>query len=446
MAKETFYLSDENDWIGEFFFDNYEHRFFGKLMFSPTRGIRVEFTSPTTDDEGVKTRRSDILYGVLSNGRLCTIFGNFDLSHSGFRGAEISTRFGVWGARFVIIGAHLEMDSHFDELCFDFENTQEFFFPQGFVDYVHYKEGEIFSADFQEGKISVENSASFKMLPNDLSSILLSDNPKVMQELQDKWDEIRSKYENETLMFKSSLKYYYRLKKKRRDSVESLITSMFDLANLMALLMNVPTFAKEVTLIDRIEDDKAKSFPVLISYGLSERTLSLATRERHHFHLPLTSKNVDLEKAIVEWIRLSSGYSSVVSSIQNETGFISEHESHSDIVLFSTQLEEINRKIGGSRKEKYENPITSIGSSQMKALLAHKLAVRDSESIGSKVGDLRNEIAHVGKPKSLLESISTRDQAIIAVCLKLIVQSHILSEIGINKSLIHKYQESYLPS
>lgn len=66
MAKETFYLSDKKDWIGEFFFDNYEHRFFGKLMFSPTRGIRVEFTSPTTDDEGIKTRRSDILYGVLA--------------------------------------------------------------------------------------------------------------------------------------------------------------------------------------------------------------------------------------------------------------------------------------------------------------------------------------------------------------------------------------------
>ena len=47
---------------------------------------------------------------------------------------------------------------------------------------------------------------------------------------------------------------------------------------------------------------------------------------------------------------------------QYETGFRTLHQAHTDIILFTTQLEAINKTIGGSKNEKYMKPINEYAS------------------------------------------------------------------------------------
>lgn len=427
------------------FFQEYDHRFFGKVLYSPEKGVKVIFTAPSTDNEIDKKRSGKILYAVLGNGRLCTLFGNFDMAYSGFRGCEINSKNGVWPVQFLVIGKHLSETDSFNEICFDFENTQEFFFPSGFIDYVQYKQGSLFEASIPNGSVSIENSASFKSLPSNLKSILFCRNEVVIEKLQKEWDKIREEHDNELLDFKNSLKFFFRLKKDEPESLDTLIQNIFTLSSLMALLLNSPVYPKEVDLIDRSDENNAKSLPVIISVGLSERSLALANFEKHHLMLPLSTRSIDIEKAIKEWHQVADNYSSVISSIQHETGYRTEHDTHSDLVLFATQLEYINLMQKGKPVEKYTKPIDEFGSRDLIQLINTKLAIQDGECYGRKLADLRNEIAHVGRPKKLLKQINTYDQMVIGICLKFIVQSYLLHKIGISKENIFEYQKQNLP-
>lgn len=160
--------------------------------------------------------------------------------------------------------------------------------------------------------------------------------------------------------------------------------------------------------------------------------------------LPLTIKNIDIEKAIKEWHDIADGYTSVVSSIQHETGYRTQHGIHSDLVLFSTQLEHINLMFKGKTVEKYTGPINKLGSPELIGLLCQKLGVTNND-YGKQLADLRNEIAHVGRPKKLLTKIGSHDQLVIAICLRLIIQSYLLHAIGVGKDSIFDYQKKNLP-
>lgn len=446
MAKEIFDLSKVHEWVGEFFFEEYDHRFFGKVMYSPEKGIKVSYTVPSTPNEVEKKRSGKMLYAVLDNGHLCTLFGNFDLAYSGFKGCEIISKNGTWAAQFFVIGRHLSASDYFDELCFDFENTQDFFFPTGFVDYIQYKKGALFEVSIPKGSVSIENSASFRTLPSGLRSILFCHNGAVIEKLQNELDKIREEYDNEFISFKNSLKFFFRLKKNEAETPDALLENIFNLSSLMALLLNSPIYPKEVDLIYREGAKNPVKLPVFVSIGLNERTLELANKEKHHMMLPLTTRNIDIERAIRKWFEIADNYSSVISSIQHETGYRTEHGIHSDLVLFSTQLEHINLNLKGKSVEKYTKPINDFGSKGLIGLIKEKLCVKGEECYGKKLSDLRNEIAHVGRPKKLLKKIGNHDQLVIAICMKLIVQSYILYMVGIEKNNIFEYQNKNLPA
>ena len=89
---------------------------------------------------------------------------------------------------------------------------------------------------------------------------------------------------------------------------------------------------------------------------------------------------------------------------QYETGFRTLHQAHTDIILFATQLEAINKTIGGSKNEKYMKPI------------------------------------NVDRKKELMNILTIGDYVKIGNHLKTIVTSYLLSDLGINNIIIEKYQ------
>ncbi|WGL94653.1 hypothetical protein [Arsenophonus nasoniae] len=67
-------LFKNHRWIGEFFFpDNYEHRFFGEINYSPDQGPILSYTIYNFKYLFKSGSKTNILYGILSTGEKCTI-------------------------------------------------------------------------------------------------------------------------------------------------------------------------------------------------------------------------------------------------------------------------------------------------------------------------------------------------------------------------------------
>lgn len=65
--------------------------------------------------------------------------------------------------------------------------------------------------------------------------------------------------------------------------------------------------------------------------------------------------------------------------------------------------------------------------------------------IGTGIGELRNEIAHVGKPKELLGSLSITDMIKISQYLQMTIIGYILTRLGVDRNLIDDYQIRLTP-
>ncbi|ECU3420559.1 hypothetical protein DYO82_23655, partial [Salmonella enterica subsp. enterica serovar Brandenburg] len=69
----------------------------------------------------------------------------------------------------------------------------------------------------------------------------------------------------------------------------------------------------------------------------------------------------------------------------------------------------------------------------------------NSESLGANIATLRNELAHVDRNKKLMKALTIGDYIKIGMYLKIIVTSHLLSNLGIDKDKIEKYQNQVAP-
>lgn len=64
---------------------------------------------------------------------------------------------------------------------------------------------------------------------------------------------------------------------------------------------------------------------------------------------------------------------------------------------------------------------------------------------GKGIADLRNEIAHVGKPKRLLAALTIRDLGRLTQFMEVTVLGSILTTLGVKKDVIEHYQDISTP-
>ncbi|EIK2658386.1 hypothetical protein LJZ70_004175, partial [Salmonella enterica subsp. enterica serovar Schwarzengrund] len=165
----------------------------------------------------------------------------------------------------------------------------------------------------------------------------------------------------------------------------------------------------------------------------------------NHRFLPINWKNINIKEVFCKWFELADRYVSLTATYQYETGFRTLHEAHADIILFATQLEAINLTMGGSKNEKYIKPINEYASPLLKQKLEQFFIKINSESLGANIATLRNELAHVDRNKKLMKALTIGDYIKIGMYLKIIVTSHLLSNLGIDKDKIEKYQNQVAP-
>jgi hypothetical protein len=177
---------------------------------------------------------------------------------------------------------------------------------------------------------------------------------------------------------------------------------------------------------------------------IEKRTIELATMERFHSLMPITYSNIDLSKVLEAWFAISDKCSVIVTGIQHEIGFRNEHSIHGEIVLWATQLKSIS-EAENIKEEQYEYPIKTYGSDQVKKGLKQIFAKINKKTLGENIGNLRDEIAHVGRPKKLLKVLSLQELANFDRYLQITIIAYILTKLGIPHHVIEDYQNKLTP-
>jgi len=437
-------IFSEHIWFGDFFFpDDYDNRFSGKLNFSPESGIEL-FYLISSD---AKLGSTDVLHGILETGEACTLFGKFSTDHSGFTVKQgFSSKKGSVAFSFLVIGDHLSVTPAFQEIIFSLSSMEEFFVPKDFKAQVKYKKEPLLTWSLPYGRLEVGLSATFNLVGSDITSRIYSQNDAANTALQAAYRNVQEENPNAFFMHRERISYHAYLKTNELVGCEDLYRHISNLAGLFAILVNAPVHPEEITvnLPGNGEYLLPTKINLLPSISLDSRTIALAKHNRSHFNMPLTNSTINLESVVKKWLEMPQKNTIIVSSIQHETGFRTEHAAHGDIVLYATQLEAISYA-ESAKERKYQYPIERYGGRIIAAALKNIALNYGVSDIGILVSDLRNDIAHVGRPKKLLSKFTLRDLVRVSRMLQLTVLGNILHQLGIDQERLDKYMNAFCP-
>ncbi|PWF67230.1 hypothetical protein CBX98_24550 [Vibrio sp. T9] len=434
-------LFQKKQWVGEFFTNGeYQSRFVGELSYCPEAGVKLSYS--ITGHQ--VPNQSNIVHGVLSTGEACTLVGNFFPQNSGVKLSKgLSSRFGTVGFLCLVIGAHLEDEESIYKVNFSLTGLQEFFFPKGYKDLVKYSSEPLLSIDTKYGKLSVGNNAQFGSLSRDVTTQIYSRDEQAQKALQETFSELEESYPEANFMLKKDISYRIYLQNENGGDIKSFYEYINEIANLFSLLIYSPVFPDSIKLVKEVGgfSEQLSVYPTML---LDKRTMELSLQERTHFHMPITRSKIDLELVLSNWLGSEDNYSTLISRIQNESGFRSEHELHGEIVLYGTQLEFISYD-EDMKLKKYEYPIDTYASVKIKKTIEKVFNTVNITDIGVGISSLRNEIAHVGRPKKILKVISMNQLMELSLCLQLTIIGWVLFKLGVSKDVIDVYQDKRLP-
>ena len=440
MAQDIYSAFEEHEFFGEFFHkeETYSSRFAAKLKYSPEKGLRLEYNIADSDVPS----ECESLIGILSNGKKCTLIGPFNFNRGGRRFGTVNTKYGTHGFPHLIIGDFVQPDKEFDHSRFTFHHMQEFFYPQGHLDGVPYKEGTLEKIEGDDWSIELENRALANDVTNTLTNLIITDNVEALSEFSLAFDKVKENFPQECFLLRKSLEFLFKYTSDSSKTIKDISLDINKISSLFSIFTDRPTFPDEVKIYPSAE---APPIILLSSIHLESRTVDLAKSSPSHFLMPINRDKIDLSSAISTWLKLHDSYRVLSTTFQYETNYRTLHSAYSDVVLFSTNIEAVAKDLGMPTSVKYEGPINKYGSDELKAAIKNIFIGYNSDSLGKNISNLRNELAHVGRPKKLIKILDINDYVNVSRILKLVVVSHLLEQLGITQDVIHEYQNKLIP-
>lgn len=425
-------LLKEKQWYGEFFIpDQYEKRFSGKLEYSPTNSIMLSYTIPGDDINLLPD--SKIVYGILNNGEKCTLIGSFSLRYgNSYNSSSIA---GKRSFKWLVIGEFIKEKELFFNIEFSIPNTQDFFDPN----ISNWEHQALISLPTSYGKLEIWNMMGSNGLFN--INIIDSINKEALGELNIAFDNINAKYQDAYFQQKQQYGIEFYLKIDSGALLDDIYENIMEIANLFAILIHNPVYPKKIKMSKELDDGSYLDVQLYPSIVFNERTIELC--KPYDIMLPIINSNIDLASVITKWLEISKNHWIASSMIQHRTGFVDNHSLHGEIVLYVTLLESIssNDSILDQKYKKYQYPLEKYGCEEILQPISQiffKVGITD---IGVAISDLRNDIAHIGRPKKILELLTFKDMIRISNYMELTILGYILHELGIANDVIEKYQK-----
>lgn len=390
-------LFSKQRWTGVFFPPGAEkNRFCGEINYSPEEGVTLSYTIVNRG----APHPTKVLHGILSDGNKCTLIGHFDPSHAN---KFALNKNGTWTCsgegifQILAIGDYLDEEEEFTNVSFSLTNLKEFFPPTSTKDLDQPSEQHFYVVTTTFGEIKITNTTDYR--------IFLDFSPHLV---------LRCAYQH-----------------------------ISDLSELFALLFYSPVYPDSTNLIKLNEDNQPVDVKIYPSMALNPRTIEIITHGFFRPDMPITKSTISLASAVDHWLRLSPR-PDIVSSIQHETGFRDKWAVRGEIVIYAAQLESISHKAKQGDK-KYEYPLTEFATKKIRDGLMSTFGKESLEDVGMAIGELRNEIAHVGRRKDWLNSLPLHQLIRISEYLRLTIFGYVLSDIKIPKNIIDDYQDKFAP-
>ncbi|MFQ6280020.1 ApeA N-terminal domain 1-containing protein [Yersinia enterocolitica] len=437
MAAIKYEFTKKHSFHGEFWQDQNDNkgRFSARIEYSSYDGLILDYCISDSDSPTTCER----LYGVLNTGQLCTLIGPFDFSQGKMHIGIARVFTGRHSFSIIIFDGFYEESLKIEHCYLSLHGLQEFIYPQGYISQLKHSLEPISSTEGDSWKLEIVNAADFSIVGNNLMNIIdCRNNKNALEELSESFNVVKQKHPDALFMIRQNLIFYFKYIKTDEDTVDSYISSIWDISGLLSILINKPIIPDE--LYFKFENKKNQA-PCLFSNNLEQRTLDLALKKITHQTLPLNWKQIDIGKVFAKWFVIAKNYAPLTVTYQNETGYRNLHQAHADIILFSTQLEAINVTLGGKSHEKYMKPIDEYASPLLKKSLKQIFENINNESLGANIATLRNELAHVDREKVLMKTLKLSDYIKIGIYLKAIIASHLLTTLDVDKSQIIRYQD-----
>lgn len=439
-------LLKESNWLGTFFPPGeYSKRFSGRLEYAPGSGVLLRYL--LTDDGKTTARpsrkRDRYLHGVLDSGARCTLLepggGERTQQISGAQRSQSGTEaFGI-----MVLGAHVEPSQKFDSATIAYSGMQEFFFPAGLKDWEKFSPdlSDTESTDF--GTASVFTVGSFGILPKDPIALFHSSDPNALKALAVAIDDVEKRFPDQILQVKKDIGYALHLTFQPSLELRNVRSTISELANLLALLTHNPVLPQRVALAR--QSAAPEHVDIYLSLLRDRRTVDMCLEETSHHQLPINARTVKFPKLIGKWLAKSEQFRTVADSLQNQTSVVNLHDLHGELVLNVALLESISVIAGKAlQRERYQYPVDRYASHWITELLSKELGVQVSQ-IGEAVSDVRNEIAHFGRPRKLLSKLGIAGLYRVNAAIQLIVLAYVLRSVGVPLPAVQEYQYKFMP-
>ena len=432
----------DQEWTGTFFPPGRaDLSFAGRLNYSPINGLRLEFARPA--DMASHNLKWNYLLGYTSSGEPLTLVGEF-----GAEGNGINIKYGMayWAStgypfHYAIFGYHFDDTTEFNSFGFDISGVQDFFAADGMRDRIPFSKTSIVDAHFSAGDLNVIHSGKFDFVGDDLRVHFHSDDVEAVDELQMAYRGVCDRHPDFKPYLKRSLDYTFRFLPKSDLSIPDAYRIVSSVADLFAMLSFEPAKVSRFCATARDDDGKSHAMVVFPWRIDNEATIERSQTKRKYNALPLNNGDVELGLLLANWLDQRDRYIAISSLLQSKVSVVSEHEIHGNIVLAATQLEGIAVQARAKgKKEKYEYGLRNYASDKLRKHLAGLLNCTEN-NIGEHISDLRNDIAHIGRPKKLLQIIGPRKQFLVSIALQAVVIGYALNEIGVTPRAREKYQE-----
>lgn len=445
MASYDHY--EKYEWLGIFWTPDRSIQFPGKLTYSPEDGIELEFLYEMT---GNKVDRTNHIYGTLSDGKLCTLYGNFSPEGFGLHLGKSAIHNGKIRFLAALFGENSPPEEKHDGAWIDLTNFQEFCHPQGFKDYAKFSLEPIQEKTAQDLTISIVNGGKFRFLSNNWGNLFHCDNQEITSEILDFFEGIKNKHPKEIISVRNDIDWNLKIHSKNGITLNELLDKqVYPLENLLSLLVYQPIKRKEISIMKKseISPGKFESLPLLTSlFDIDKFKISVLQRKISNLDLPISAKNSNIPELFAKWKEIEDGAQLFTGIISNRFGRSYQHQLYAEIILNLTQLEEISYSLGAKAREKYTRGLNKHAGKNIVNLLKAYLSTTDDENLGKALSDLRAEIAHIGKPAKHLKSLSVGALVGISRCIEIAIASNIYEQLGLSENQISSFQKRQIRS
>lgn len=443
MARKHIDHFESYDWLGFFWFPDADlsDKFSGRVTYNPVDGVELDVILPATGKAG----HSEYLYGVLSTGVKCTIFCKFDKKHFSLISAGAAIFKAKVPCMCIVLGLHVKPDYLFQGVVAEFTNFNGYCNPVGSNDDVVFRRGAIQSAKSDDYSVVVFNKANFSSMVN-IEAIFYSENSQLMGEVKDFFGAMEEKYSDDLLMKRNSLNWGVEIKPKNGLDNLGIYELLISVEELLSILVCMPVRRKVISVHVSLESGRVATIPILFSFfDVDHREVTILKTGQPSNQLPINLENENFAELCVCWLSHEHDFRLYSGMISTNFGVYSRHDAYAEIVLLLTEIEAISGTLGGGKAKlgKYTKAIEHYGDSSLVDKIIGCCGVSDIVGVGAFLSDLRAEIAHIGKSKKILNRKSTHELIRLVGYLRMVVASHILSEIGVARQNTIRYQKVF---